>query len=63
MAIDLAFGRKAVRTPANEIGCYVLCGLEQAPICVNQSMDGVRSRRGRRRRQFMLRIAVRAKGA
>jgi hypothetical protein len=32
MAIDLAFRRKAVRTLTNEIGCYVLCDLDQAPI-------------------------------
>jgi len=30
MAIDLAFRRKAVRTLTNEIGCCVLCDLDQA---------------------------------
>ncbi len=44
MAIDLAFRRKAVRTLTNEIGCYVLCDLDQVPIYVGQSVDGVRSR-------------------
>ena len=44
MAIDLAFRRKAVRTLTNEIGCYVLCDLDQAPIYVGQSVDGIRSR-------------------
>ena len=44
MAIDLAFRRKAVRTLTNEIGCYVLCDLDQVPIYVGQSVDGIRSR-------------------
>ena len=44
MAIDLAFRRKAVRQLTNEIGCYVLCDLDQAPIYVGQSVDGIRSR-------------------
>src|SRR5450755_3162387 len=44
MAIDLAFRRKAVRTLTNEIGCYVLCDLDEVPIYVGQSVDGIRSR-------------------
>ena len=44
MAIDLAFRRKAVRSLSNEIGCYVLCDLDQVPIYVGQSVDGIRSR-------------------
>jgi GIY-YIG catalytic domain len=44
MAIDLVFRRKAVRTLTNEIGCYVLCDLDQVPIYVGQSVDGIRSR-------------------
>lgn len=44
MAIDLAFRRKAVRTLTDEIGCYVLCDLDQVPIYVGQSIDGIRSR-------------------
>ena len=44
MAIDLAFRRKAVRTLTNEIGCYVLCDLDQVPIYVGQSVDGIRAR-------------------
>ena len=44
MAIDLSFRRKAVRTLTNEIGCYVLCDLDQVPIYVGQSVDGIRSR-------------------
>lgn len=44
MAIDLPFRRKAVGTLTNEIGCYVLCDLDQVPIYVGQSRDGIRSR-------------------
>jgi hypothetical protein len=33
-----------VRTLTNEIGCYVLCDLDRAPIYVGQSVDGIRSR-------------------
>jgi GIY-YIG catalytic domain-containing protein len=44
MAIDLGFRRRAVRSLTNEIGCYVLCDLDQAPIYVGQSVDGIRSR-------------------
>ena len=34
----------AVRTLTNDIGCYVLCDLDQVPIYVGQSIDGIRSR-------------------
>jgi hypothetical protein len=44
MAIDLAFRRKAVRALTNQIGCYVLCDLDQVPIYVGQSVDGIHSR-------------------
>src|SRR5271167_1815822 len=44
MAINLPFRRKAVRTLTNQIGCYVLCDLDQVPIYVGQSVDGIRSR-------------------
>ncbi|MGA9850328.1 MAG: GIY-YIG nuclease family protein [Roseiarcus sp.] len=44
MAIDLPFRRKAVRTLTNQIGCYVLCDLDEVPIYVGQSVDGIRSR-------------------
>ena len=44
MAIDLVFRRKAVRTLTNEIGCYVLCDLDQVPLYVGQSRDGIRAR-------------------
>ncbi len=44
MAIDLDFRRRAVRSLTNQIGCYVLCDLEQVPIYVGQSIDGIRAR-------------------
>jgi hypothetical protein len=44
VAIDLAFRRKALRSLTNEIGCYVLCDLDQVPIYVGQSVDGIRAR-------------------
>lgn len=44
MAIDLAFRRRAVRTLTNKIGCYVLCDLDNVPLYVGQSTDGIRSR-------------------
>lgn len=44
MAINLAFRRKAVRTLTNEVGVYVLCDLDQIPIYVGQSSDGIRAR-------------------
>ena len=44
MAINLDFRRRAVRTLTNAIGCYVLCDLDEVPIYVGQSVDGIRSR-------------------
>lgn len=44
MAIDLPFRRRAVRTLVPQIGCYALCDLDQVPIYVGQSIDGIRSR-------------------
>lgn len=44
MAIDLAFRRRAVRKLTNRIGCYVLCDLDNVPIYVGQSTDGIRTR-------------------
>src|SRR3954447_23309792 len=44
MAIDLLFRRKAVRTLTTEIGCYALCDLDEVPIYVGQSVDGIRAR-------------------
>ena len=44
MAIDPPFRRRAVRTLTNDIGCYMLCDLDQVPISAGQSIDGIRSR-------------------
>jgi 2-polyprenyl-6-methoxyphenol hydroxylase-like FAD-dependent oxidoreductase len=44
VAIDLSFRRRAVATISNSIGCYVLCDLDQVPIYVGKSTDGIRSR-------------------
>ena len=44
MAIDLAFRRQQVRTLTNAIGCYVLCDLDNVPLYVGQSTDGIRAR-------------------
>lgn len=44
MAIDFAFRKKAVRSLTSQIGVYVLCDLNQVPIYVGQSTDGIRSR-------------------
>jgi hypothetical protein len=44
MAIDIKFRYRAVRTLTNEIGVYVLCDLDQIPIYVGQSTDGIRAR-------------------
>jgi GIY-YIG catalytic domain len=44
LAINLNFRRQAVRTLINDIGCYVLCDLNDVPMYVGQSTDGIRSR-------------------
>jgi len=44
MAIDLQFRRNALKKLTNEIGCYVLCDLDEVPIYVGQSKDGIRAR-------------------
>jgi hypothetical protein len=44
VAIDLAFRRKAVRSLTNQIDCYILCDLNNVPIYVGQSTDGIRAR-------------------
>ncbi len=44
MAIDLAYRRRAVRQVINDVGVYVLCDLDQVPIYVGQSTDGIRNR-------------------
>jgi hypothetical protein len=44
MAIDLTFRRAALRRLTNQIGCYALCDLDQVPLYVGQSVDGIRAR-------------------
>lgn len=44
MAIDLAFRRAALRSLTNEKGCYALCDLDEVPLYVGQSVDGIRAR-------------------
>ena len=44
MAVDFSFRRKAVSAITSEIGCYALCDLDQVPIYIGQSVDGIRSR-------------------
>jgi hypothetical protein len=44
VAIDMDFRRRAVRSLTNEIGCYALCDLDQVPIYVGKSVDGIRAR-------------------
>jgi hypothetical protein len=41
---DFAFRKQAVRTLTPKIGVYVLCDLDNVPIYVGQSKDGIRSR-------------------
>jgi hypothetical protein len=44
VAIDLGFRRKAVSKLTNAVGVYLLCDLDDVPIYVGQSIDGIRSR-------------------
>jgi hypothetical protein len=44
MAIDFKFRRQAVRQLTSKIGVYVLCDLDNVPIYVGQSVDGIRAR-------------------
>jgi hypothetical protein len=44
MAVDFSFRRRAVATISNKVGCYILCDLDQVPIYVGQSVDGIRAR-------------------
>jgi len=44
MAIDQGFRRTAVSALTNVIGVYVLCDLDNVPIYVGQSTDGIRAR-------------------
>jgi GIY-YIG catalytic domain. len=44
MATDFSFRRKAVGTLTSQIGVYVLCDLDNIPVYVGQSTDGIRRR-------------------
>jgi hypothetical protein len=44
MAIDLKFRKAAVKQLTASVGVYVLCDLDEVPIYVGQSTDGIRSR-------------------
>jgi hypothetical protein len=44
MPIDLEYRRKAVRSLTNKIGVYILCDLDDIPIYVGKSADGIRAR-------------------
>jgi hypothetical protein len=44
LAIDLDYRRTKLRKLTNKIGCYVLCDLDEVPLYVGQSKDGIRSR-------------------
>jgi GIY-YIG catalytic domain len=44
LAVDFEFRKKAVRRLTNSIGCYVLADLDNVPIYVGQSVDGIRTR-------------------
>jgi hypothetical protein len=44
MAVDFAFRRRAVGTLTPKIGVYVLCDLDNIPVYVGQSRDGIKQR-------------------
>jgi excinuclease UvrABC nuclease subunit len=44
VATDFAFRKNAVRQLTNEIGVYALCDLDNVPVYVGQSSDGIRKR-------------------
>jgi hypothetical protein len=41
---SLAFRKAALKALTNEIGVYALCDLDEVPIYVGQSVDGIRAR-------------------
>lgn len=47
MQSHLAFRKSVVSKLTNEIGCYILADLDNVPIYVGQSKDGIRKRVGR----------------
>lgn len=44
MATDFKFRRNAVKSLTNNIGVYALCDLDEVPLYVGQSTNGIRSR-------------------
>jgi hypothetical protein len=44
MSIDFNFRKQAVKKLTTSVGCYVLCDLDNVPIYVGQTTDGIRSR-------------------
>lgn len=44
MSIDIEFRKRQVRTITNEKGCYALCDLDNVPIYIGLSKDGIRNR-------------------
>lgn len=44
MSVDFDFRRKAVKTLTTQIGVYALCDLDNVPMYVGQSSDGIRQR-------------------
>ena len=44
MAVDFAFRRKAVSSLTSSIGVYILADLDNVPVYVGQSVEGIRQR-------------------
>lgn len=44
MTDSISFRKQALRSLTNEIGVYVICDLDNVPIYVGQSTDGIRAR-------------------
>jgi hypothetical protein len=44
LATDFKFRRSAVKSLTNAIGVYALCDLDEVPVYVGQSSDGIRNR-------------------
>lgn len=44
MAVDFEFRKRAVAKLTTSIGVYILCDLDEVPIYVGQSKDGIRQR-------------------
>lgn len=44
MATNFAYRQRAVRSLTNSIGVYILCDLDEVPIYVGKSTDGIRTR-------------------